>query len=421
MSKWIKNFDDLAVTENRRLALQVVEAGFDAIDTEKIIKSSVKFKGSTLTIKNKKFDLGNFKRIKVIGFGKASCQAAAVLDKILGSKIQEGIVIGIEKTKCEYIETYEGTHPRPSLENVEITRKIFKMSQDLTKEDLVIVIASGGGSALLCLTEEEYKQGQRLYDESLKHGVAIKELNTVRKHLSFLKGGGLAKTLYPATVVSLIFSDVPGEHYEQVASGPTFKDKTTIKDAQEIIDEYSLGKFDLTETPKENKYFDKVRNIILVSNKIALEAMAEKAKKLGLNSNIISAEIYDLPEKTIEKFTKVARKDSVILGAGEPRLEVKGSGGSGGRNLFLGMKAVRMIDENSVFISFASDGMDNSDMAGAIVDKDTLEKTEKMNLDLSDYINRYDAYAFFEKLGDLIFTGPTNANVSDLMLLLTKK
>jgi glycerate-2-kinase len=238
-----------------------------------------------------------------------------------------------------------------------------------------------------------------------------------------LKGGGLAKIAYPATVIGLIFSDVPGDIFENVASGATYKDKTTIADAQKIITENNLGNFNLIETPKEDKYFEKVHNFVLVSNKIAVEAMEKKGKELGLETKTISTDLYDEVNEALKKIFSVEKDNTVVLAAGEPSVVVPKNAGKGGRNLHMGLEAIKnkMVSDDSVFISFASDGMDNSDVAGAIVDKTTIEKAEKMGLIVEDYVNNFNSYNFFQKTEDTIITGPTGANVSDLMILLTKK
>lgn len=418
----IKNFNELATTENRKSALAIMESGLEAIDTESVILNSVLLQDNVLSILGKSFDLANFKKIKVVGFGKGSSVAALALEKILGSKIEEGAVIGLHKVDSKYIETFVGTHPKPSKINLEAGEKIYEIIKDSTEEDLIIVLVSGGGSALLCNTEDECEQGIRLYDAFLKSGKTITEINTIRKHLSILKGGGLAKIAYPATIVGLILSDIPGGNFENVASGPTYKDKTTIADAEKIITENNLGEFTLVETPKEDKYFEKVHNFMLVSNTIATEAMAKKARELNLEVNIASTDLYDEVNEAIKKIFFRKKNNSVVLAAGEPSVVVPEDGGKGGRNLHMGLTAIKnkMIDGDSVFISFASDGMDNSDVAGAIVDKSTIEKAEKLKLDIDDYLNRFDSYNFFQKTDDMIITGPTGANVSDLMILLTK-
>ncbi len=419
--RWIKNWKELSITNNRKLAMQIAEAGLDAIHTKQVILNSVKLEGNELRIQDKVFDLSKFKRIKVVGFGKASCDAAQALEEVLGSKIAEGAVIGLHKKTCEFIETFEGTHPRPSLQNLEVGKRIREISEDMKEEDLAIVLVSGGGSALLCFPKAECEQGTMLYDASVKSGIPITELNTIRKHISALKGGGLAKLLYPATVVSIIFSDVPGDNYAEVASGPTYKDDTTVDDAEKIIKNHNLGNFKLTETPKDDKYFEKVHNVVLVSNKIAVDAMSEKAKELGFSVNVLSYDIYDSINSVAEKFNSQSEENTAVLGAGEPMMKIKKAGGSGGRNLFLGMTAIGKIPKDSVFISLASDGLDNSDAAGAIIDAAVSDKISVSGIDMKSYLENYDAYAFFQKLGDgILMTGPTGANVSDLMLLITK-
>jgi len=420
--RFIKNFDELATTPNRKIALEIVEAGFDAISTEKIVNSSVSLAGNFLFIKGKEYNLTKFKEIKIVGFGKSSCEAALALEKILGSRIKEGVVIGLHKVVCEYIETFAGTHPKPSKSNIEAGRKIYEILDQSQKDDLIIVIVSGGGSALLSYPESEVCQGAKLYDAFLKCGKTITEINNVRKHLSLLKGGGLAKAAYPATIIGLVFSDVPGDIFEDVASGPTYKDKTTIADAKKIIAENNLGEFDLIETPKEDNYFDNVSNFVLISNKTAVEAMAKKAQEFNLKADVVSTDLYDEIEKALEKIFTAKKENVVVLAAGEPSIIVGKGEGKGGRNLHMGLQAIKnkMIDKDSVFISFASDGMDNSDVAGAIIDKNTIEKIEKLGLNIDNYLDSFNSYSIFQKSGDMIITGPTDANVSDLMILLTK-
>jgi len=445
MKKYIKNYDELATTENRKLTLEIAEAGLSAINTERVILDSVKLENNILSIMGESFDLSKFKKIKVVGFGKASCDAAVALEKVLGNKIQEGVVIGLQKKTCDFIETFVGTHPSPSDANIEPGKKIYEIADKSNEDDLIIALVSGGGSALLCYPESECTQGLALYNVFLKCGKSITELNIVRKHISELKGGGLAKVTYPATVIGFIFSDVPGDHYEDVASGPTYKDNSTIHDAEMIIKEHNLGKFDLVETPKDDKYFEKVHNFVLVSNETAVQAMAQKSKELGLDAKIISTELYGQVDEALKmifdagKFGKrflleeeqsdgkgeTLRRTfgSVILAAGEPELEVTKKGGSGGRNLFMALRAVKekIVDGDSVFIPIASDGMDNSDAAGAIVDKKTYENIEKTGISIDTSLENFDAYTIFQKSGDMILTGATGANVSDLFILLTKK
>ena len=425
MEHRIKNYEQLATDTYRKDALDIAEAGLEAISTESIIDSSIKIDGDYLHVNDEIFKLSDYQSIKVIGFGKASSKAAKALEKILGNRITMGIVIDKEPNTCETIKVYRGTHPRPSLENFDVSKDIVTLAETSSEKDLVIVIVSGGGSALLCWPETECLRGQELYDAFLKSGETIKELNTVRKHISLVKGGGLAKILFPATVIGLIFSDIPGEHYEQVASGPTFIDNSTKAEAEKIISNLNasalqvLGKIELFETPKENKYFEKVHNFILVSNHTALEAMANKAQALGYTSKILDAENYESADETMSKLEVASSPKSVILAGGEIRLKIEKPGGSGGRNSYLVSKAIDKI-KNSVVISLASDGIDNGESAGAIADDTTLTNAQNLGIDLNDHIQRYDTYDLFEKLRGTIYTGPTGANVSDLIIYLKK-
>ncbi len=417
LKTWIQNIQAVATTPERETVLKIVEAGYNAIDTKMVLQSSVQLNGKTLTVKGETFDLSRFKRLFVLAFGKASGRAALVLEHILGDKITAGVAIGITAAPTKIIQTFIGTHPLPSEQNVAIANKMAALIADITEDDLVINLISGGGSALLCWTDDEREQGVRLYQNYLRTGDDIKGLNTVRKHLSQVKGGGLAKMLYPATVISLIFSDVAGNNYHFVDSGPTYLDASTIADAQAIIDKYSLGKFFLTETPKDPKLFERVHNVPIVSNMIALEAMAQCAKDLDLESSILSAELFETADETLKKISTAAKPGTVILGGSEINLIVDKPGGKGGRNCYFGMKAFRYLGENDVVAAMASDGLDNSDCAGVILDTTSLYRATSMELPLQEYLANFDGYDFFEKLGhELIFTGPTEANVSDFIV-----
>ncbi len=418
-----ENLDALATTQLRKDILKVIESGFDAIDTKKVIESAVRLDGTILHIKEREFNLKDYNSVHVIGCGKVVCEAMAALDGILGDAIDGGIAIGTHRGVCDSVRMYEGSHPMPSPENVNVSKEIVDLSERLGEKDLVIVVVSGGGSALLCWPPEEAEQGKKLYQEFLNTGGSIQELNTLRKHISLVKGGGLAKILYPANVVGLIFSDVPGNSFVDVASGLTYKDETTVADAQAIIKKYSLGEYVLNETPKEPMYFEKVINIPMVSNQYALDAMSVSAQALGYAPTIISNELYDAPEKVCDLMFAEADKvkpngRSAILAGGEPSLHVPEKHGRGGRNQQVTLTALDRVTDRDAFVSIGSDGIDNSPAAGAVADVATKEKASKLGLSSVEYAAAFDAYSFFEKTGDLIVTGPTGANVSDLMVLL---
>lgn len=293
----IQNFEALATSPLRTDALEIVEAAFSSIDTKTILRNSITVVDDILTVMDQQFDLKEYKHIYIVGFGKVSCRAAYVLEEILEGKVRDGAVVGIKEVTCQIVDTYAGTHPLPSHFNVTATRHIQEIAQKATVDDLVLVVVSGGGSALLCSSTEECDQGQKLYDAFLRSGGTIEELNIVRQHLSRLKGGGLAKILYPATVVGLIFSDVPGGDMASIASGPTFLGSSKIADAQAIIDKYGLGEYRLIDTQSDETYFARVSNFLLASNLTALRAMEVAAASRGYAASVVSATLYSTPDR----------------------------------------------------------------------------------------------------------------------------
>ena len=414
----IKNYSQIATTPLREQVLAIAEAGLAAIDTESAILNNIKLEQNRLVIKGQTFDLSKYKNLKVVGFGKASCRAAQALERVLGNLIEQGVALGLAPVACELIKTYHGTHPEPSYENVAVSEQIMQICKDATADDLVIVVVSGGGSALLCWPKQECDQSQILYHQFLRTGGTIQELNSIRKHISLLKGGGLAKFLYPATVIGLIFSDIPGDHLDIIASGPTYLDQTTVSDAEQIIKKYNLPKFDLIETPKDPKYFEKITNIALVTNDLALQAMAKKAEELGFGAHIASDQFYEEAPELLQTMRKLSANKTVVLAGGEPKMKIPAGGGTGGRNLYVSLHALATGSDQEYFLALASDGFDNSGAAGAIADSQSRAKAQAQGIDLTVVIEKFDGYNTFQKLDELIFTGPTEANVSDLFILL---
>ena len=408
----IKNYDNLALTPERKIALDVFQAGLDAIDTNRVLREHVSLQAKQLTIQGRTFDLADKENVYILGFGKASCRAAQTLEALLAPIVTSGIVISNVSATCEVISTYHGTHPRPSTGNVDASSHLLELAEKATERDLVIVVVSGGGSALLCYPASECDQGQRLYDNFLATGGTIQELNTLRKHISRLKGGGLAKELYPAEVVGLIFSDIPGGHYDMIASGPTYYDHSTVSDAEEIIKRYQLEDFKLTETPKDERYFRRITNIPLVSNEIALHAMRRAGQSAGYRVVTLDHELYEPVEHLVRHMLHMLDTKTLVIAGGEPRLVVPDDvTGTGGRNTQAALVALGLIESNQLFASLASDGIDNSPGAGAIAD--TLTKEHAARTGSDDVLARenFDGFTFFTNTGDLIHTGPTEANV----------
>jgi len=418
----IKNFADLATSPDRADALKIAEAGLQAIDTRTVLHNAIELDGNILRVAGQRFDLSHYKHTYVIGFGKVACTAAYTLEQILAKRIKEGAVVGLSERVCQSIDTYAGTHPIPSAQNYTATKHIEEVARRAKADDLVIVIVSGGGSALLCSSMGECDQGQKLFQAFLSSGGTIEELNTVRKHISKLKGGGLAQALYPATVISLIFSDVPGGDLAAVASGPTCYDESTVVDAQAIIDRYSLGDFILNETPKDLELFKRVHNIPIVTNVTALTAMQAAARTLGYQADIVSATQYATAEETAELLLREQSVGSMRAMGGETKVAVpKGSLGKGGRNGYLALSMLESLSKGQVFVSVASDGHDNTSVAGAIVDHTTMIKATQISLTVREHKQTLDSFGFFDAVGGHIQTGLLDSNVSDLLFLLTPK
>jgi len=447
----IKNFKSLALSKERKIALEIIEEGLKALDYEKTLHGLNGFITDIARINTdtprmdtdlKRINTDN-PRISVldpcssvgdvylVGFGKGSAKIADILRKKI--KFKEIYVIDV---KGRY---FLGTHPLPSRKNFLFTQKLVKRFQGkLIKNDLVIVLVCGGGSAMLVYPKIDLKKYIQVNQELLKSGANIYEMNTVRKHLDLVKGGGLLKIFYPATVVSLIFSDVPGNDLSFIASGPTVKDKTKIADALRIIKKYklkSIKKEDLIETPKEEKYFQRVKNILVLSNLTALRAMKEKAESFGFKAKILTDNLKGDVENVAKfLFSKIKKnKENILICGGETTVKVKGKG-KGGRNQELVLWFLKYLTTNKhgynvgvnpylyqrsavVIVSLNSDGWDKTEFAGAIGDKMTIEKAKKLNLDIDKFLENNDSFNFFKRVKDGIVTGRLPVNVADLILV----
>jgi glycerate-2-kinase len=418
MSVYISNYQDIATTPLRQDALSIVEAAYEAIDTKEVIRKYCKLDGCNLYIDTHVYNVSAFEHVYLIGFGKASCTAVSALEEILQDKVSEGVVIDKSQGVCRVSQVYQGDHPLPTAHNVTFSGKVADLAIKATEKDLVIVVVSGGGSSLLCYPMSECEQGNTLYEMFLETGGTISELNTLRKHISSLKGGGLAKLLYPATVASLIFSDVPGDAYQYVASGPTYKDTTTVDDAKALLAKYAIrDTFVFTETPKEDIYFEKVTNIPLVSNIHAVKGMEEKAVSLGYKVIVQSTEEYREASVVLADMKDALTPKSVVIVAGEPSVVVTHKGDKGGRSEYAGGKALRIIKEGEVCIPFATDGIDNkSQAAGVVVDVAVLATAREKGVDIEMYLNEGRHDDLCKDLGIQIITGPTGSNVSDCII-----
>jgi glycerate-2-kinase len=420
----IKNFEFLATNKLRKDALEIAEAAFESIDTETVIRESVKVTNGVLEIKGRQFNLKKFEHIYLIGVGKAAFAAGKTLEKILGNYITRGIVLDIQGGKMKKLKSLIGTHPLASQKNVSATKEIISLLKKAGRDDLILAVISGGSSALLCAPHKiTYEKISEIFEVMTDAGATIEEINIVRKHLSEINGGDLANLTYPATIVSLIFSDVPGDDLSTIGSGPTVLDSSTKEETQALIEKYNvlkgakLSKLELTETPKNPIYFENVTNIIVVNNKRSVDAMAKKAAELNYKVSILSTQVQGEASNVGKKLLASAEYKTAVLAAGETTVSIKGNG-IGGRNQHLVLSALKRLKKDQVIISADSDGVDHGHFAGAIGDKETVAKAVKKHLPINQFLNNCDSFNFFRLVGDGIETGPLESNVSDFMLVL---
>ncbi|MFA4845898.1 MAG: DUF4147 domain-containing protein [Patescibacteria group bacterium] len=424
MSFHIQNKKSLATTKPRQHALSILEAGLSAVETFRVMKRRVALKGAVLSIGRSRYRLDRYQRIFVIGIGKAAFEASKVLEKLLGKRIEDGVVLDVKGGRLKRLKTFVGTHPFPSAQNVRATAEIMGILKSADSRDLILTIVSGGGSALLCWPYKlECADIVNITRTLMSRGSTIEELNTVRKHLSDVQGGHFVRLAHPATVVGLIFSDVPGDDLSMVASGPTFLDSTSVKDAKRILKKYRvlqscrLPKCELQETPKDPALFAHVRNHLLVSNVIATKAMFVRAKQLGYRPVLYSTTLSDEARDVGNRLAKLPNPGEAVIAAGETTVTVRGTG-SGGRNQELVLGALEALPDNTLVLSCASDGVDNGPFAGALIDEAVRVMARRRHLDAKKNLQENNSSAFFRETKTYIRTGVTGMNVSDLMIAL---
>jgi hydroxypyruvate reductase len=439
----------------KHIAKTIFLKAIQAVDPSKRLKEGVRIEKDRLLIRvdenvEKVFNVDTFKRIFLIGTGKASTSMAQAIEEIFGDRITKGMIttkyghlLPLKKT-----EIIEAGHPIPDQKGFEGTKKIQSLLKESGPEDLVIFLLSGGGSALLPLPvdgitlEEKQKVTQLLLD----CGADIKEINTIRKHISKMKGGWLAKWAYPSTVIGFILSDVVGDQLDVIGSGPAVPDTSTFEEAWEILKKYDLienidpsirrhlwlgkeGKIE--ETPKPGDVaFEKVHHILIGSNILALRAAGEEASSYGFNTLILSSSIIGETREVARFHSAIAKeiissgnpmaRPACIISGGETTVTIKGHG-LGGRNQEFALAVALEISgiEKVVLLSGGTDGTDGpTDASGAITDHTTISRARSMGLDGKAYLENNNAYPFFKTLGDLVITGPTHTNVMDVRVLL---
>ena len=441
---------EFTVARMRGDAASIFDRAVAAVDAQECVKRFVKLEGRTLRIGGVDYDLESFERVLVVGTGKASPRMGVALEDVLGDRISDGVI----NTKYEHseplrrIRTVECGHPVPDEAGVSGTREILKVLEAADDGTLVICLISGGGSALMPapsegITLQEKQDTTRLL---LECGANIVELNAVRKHLSRVKGGGLARSAFPATVVSLMLSDVIGDPMDVIASGPTVPDTSTFKTCVEVIQKYEVSnrlpeavraRFEagaageIPETPKPgDAVLRRCHNVIVGSNGLAVAAAADRARDLGYNTLVLStrlegeareiAHVYSAIGKEILTSEAPVAAPACVIAGGETTVTVRGNG-KGGRNQELVLAGAMHLSgwEGTVLFSGGTDGTDGpTDAAGAIADAETIGRAQSAGLSAMESLKDNDAYHFFKPLGDLVMTGPTGTNVADVAFVM---
>jgi hydroxypyruvate reductase len=433
--------DESAQSARHEQARRAIQAGIEAAQPRRVLGEAVEYHDETLRISGTEYSLEEFDQVLVLGGGNGAGQVAAALVEILGDRIDDGIVVTDNPAETSRVEMVEGTHPLPSEANVEGTSRLLELAAGTTENDLVLTVVTGGGSALLCapteeLTLEEYRT---LTNRLIESGATIDEINAVRKHVSRIKGGQLARALAPARTVGIVFSDVVGNRLDVIASGPIAPDESTYQDAIEVLDRHDVqtpdsvdriltegADGDRPETPRPgDAVFDRVSHHIVADNRTALDATAETLQQAGYETAILSdriegeasdvggvhAQIALATAETGEPFTPPI----ALLSGGETTVTVRGDG-TGGPNQEFALRAAIDIAGSDVIAGVVdTDGIDGATaVAGALVDGSTVPDTRRAEQALGDN----DAFGYLDEQDVLLRSGPTGTNVNDLRLLL---
>lgn len=434
----------------RQHALEIFQAALKAVDPVDAILRHVKLVDAGLQIGAQRFKFSDYDRILVTGGGKAGASMAKALEQLLGERITDGVIVVKEGhgLPLQRVRIHEAGHPVPDSRGIRGAEDVLALANAAGERDLVICLISGGGSALLVspadgVALEDKQEVTRLL---LACGADIHEINTVRKHLSRVKGGGLARAAYPATVASLILSDVIGDDLNVIASGPAVPDTSTFADARNVFKKYDIWNQapesvrrhirqgvagDIADTPKAgDPVFQRCCSELVGNNLQALTAAGQAARRRGYQSVILSSTVEGEAREVVKMFAAIAKEvrssanpvapPACILCGGETTVTILGEG-KGGRNQEFALASAMIIDgmENIVVLSGGTDGTDGpTDAAGAIADGNTIARARAANLDPLAALSRNDSYHFFQALDDLIMTGPTRTNVSDVYLVL---
>ena len=434
----------------RAHARAIFDAGVAAADPGRCVHQALAVTGGALRCGSLRLPLDTISSLRLVGAGKATAAMAAAAEAILGDRIDCGAINtppGPARPLAR-VETFVAGHPVPDEAGVAGARRQLELLAGLDSDALVLGLFSGGGSALLPapaagLTLAEKQATTRLL---LACGATIDEINALRKHLSAIKGGLLARAAAPARVIALLLSDVIGDPLDTIASGPTHPDATTFGDCLAIVDRYDLhdqlpvavrqhllagGRGERPETPKpRDPCFARAESLVIGNNRLAIDAAAHQARALGYEVLVLTsrlqgeahqaaAALVAIAQETVETNRPIARPACLIAG-GETTVTLRGDG-KGGRNQELALAAALQLGGWSAITLLAggTDGIDGpTDAAGALADGQTLSRAQAQGLDARTFLECHDSYSFFAALDDLVITGPTGTNVMDLQIIL---
>ena len=442
----LRLLQDPTTRPQREKAVGIMTAALEAVDPAEAIRRQVRLDDDILTVGGRAYDLARYQHIYVVGGGKAGGPMALAMEQLLGDRITAGSVnVKYGYTlPADIIQLYEAGHPLPDEEGVRGTEAIIQLLKRATKDDIVICLVSGGGSALMVAPAVGITLAdmEAFTQVMLGCGATINEINTIRKHCSRIKGGQMAQLAYPADLIALLLSDVVGNPLDVIASGPAVADTSTFAEAWGIVEKYRMesqlpasiverlkwGKEGETaETPKAgDPALERVHTQIIASNEIAAQAAVEEARKQGFNTLLLSTFVEGEAREVAMVFAAIAREirhrgqpippPACVVAGGETTVTLRGNG-KGGRNQELALAAAIPIAglEDVMVIGLATDGTDGpTDAAGALADGTTMARAKALGLSAQKHLADNDSYHFFEALGDLLLTGPTNTNVNDL-------
>jgi glycerate 2-kinase len=433
----------------RPLLRKLIVRGLNVVDARRAVGRAISRNGEGLVIGRRRYDLRRYERVVVLGAGKATASMARAVEQRLGSRLQSGFVVVKHGhvVSTRRIVVAEAGHPVPDRSGQKAAARLCAMAAELGRRDLLIVLLSGGASSLLPapVAGITLADKQRTTRELLRCGASIREINTVRKHLSRIKGGRLAE-LTKATIVTLILSDVLGDDLSAIASGPTVPDPTTYQDAVSILKRYRIWQAvpyrvrqhldhgcrgQTPETPKPgSSLFRRVHHHIVGNNAAAVIAVARAAREAGLRTLVQRAVLTGEACEEGKRFGALAReivcdgkplqRPCCVVAGGETTVTVTGKGRGGRAQEFAAAAALEIAGLSKVWVAaIGTDGTDGpTDAAGAVIDGNTVARAQRLSVDLKGALNRHNTYPSLKRLQQLIVSGPTGTNVNDLYLLL---